>query len=196
MLAASIAVDRRLTIDDCEIKRKGVSYTIDTIEQIVKRYRPTGKPALLLGDDLARDFHKWRRAEDIACMTDIIVARRVSAASDTCPFPCKQLHNEVMEISSAEIRERIRNNGNWRFLVPAGARLIIEDRGLYGGAPRGEVAAPSDTLIARVEEAVRSAVSCSRFLHSRNTALLASDLCRRFGLEPRAGYRAHWPRHL
>jgi nicotinate-nucleotide adenylyltransferase len=190
MLAASINADMRLTIDDCEIKRKGVSYTIDTIEQIVKRYRPTGKPALLLGDDLARDFHKWRRAEDIARTTDVVVARRVSAVSDTFPFPCKQLHNEVMQVSSAEIRERIRNNGNWRFLVPSGARIIIEDRGLYGGAPHGVASTPSDALIARVEDAARSSVSCSRFLHSRNTALLASDLCRRFGLDPRAGYLA------
>jgi nicotinate-nucleotide adenylyltransferase len=190
MLAASIAADTRLTIDDCEIKRKGVSYTIDTIEQIVRRYRPTGKPALLMGDDIARDFHKWRRSEDIARIADLIVARRVPSMSDTFPFPCKQLHNEVMEVSSAEIRERIRNNGNWRFLVPAGARIIIADRGLYGGAPRGEAASPSDALIVRVEDAARSALSGSRFLHSRNTALLASDLCRRFGLDSRSGYLA------
>jgi nicotinate-nucleotide adenylyltransferase len=190
MLAASIAADTRLTIDDCEIKRKGISYTIDTIEEIVKRYRPTEKPALLLGDDLARDFHKWRSSETIARSVNIIVARRVLPVPDTFPFPCKQLHNDVMAVSSAEIRERIRNNGNWRFLVPTGARVIIEDRGLYGCAHRGEAASPSSALISRVEEAVRSAVSASRFFHCRNTALLASDLCRRFGLDPRTGYLA------
>jgi nicotinate-nucleotide adenylyltransferase len=92
------------------------------------------------------------------------------------------------------VRERIMAGGNWRYLVPRGARFIIEDRGLYncpsascaGGTP----AVLSNAVIARFEEIVRGMVSPSRFLHSRNTALLARDLCLRFGLDPRAGYLA------
>ncbi|MDR0876816.1 MAG: nicotinate-nicotinamide nucleotide adenylyltransferase, partial [Treponema sp.] len=38
MIAASIAGDPRLTFDDCEIKREGVSYTIDTVRDIIARY--------------------------------------------------------------------------------------------------------------------------------------------------------------
>jgi nicotinate-nucleotide adenylyltransferase len=190
MLAASIAGDSRLAIDDCELRRKGVSYTADTIADIVRRYRPTGKPALVLGDDLAQDFHKWRGTDEIVKSTDIIIARRRLSTDMPFPYPYTQLHNEVINISSAEIRERILNNGNWRYLVPHGARVIIEDRGLYRFPPRAFEDSPMLALLVRVEEAVRSLISQSRFIHSRAVAILCSDLCRRFGLDPRKGYLA------
>ncbi|MHB9293874.1 nicotinate-nucleotide adenylyltransferase [Hollandina sp. SP2] len=201
MLAASIPGDPRLTMDDCEIKRKGVSYTIDTIKDIRTRYRPEGKLGLILGDDLAGNFLSWRQASEIMPLVDIIIAHRVTPASESVPYPHKRLNNAIIEISSAVLRDRIQNQENWRYLVPAGARVIIEDRKLYGYIPpevRGTApgvpvisAAPSiGSLMSEVETAVRMAVSFSRFLHSRNTALLCWDLCIRFGLDPQRGYLA------
>jgi len=37
MLSASVSGDPRLAVDDCEIKRQGISYTVDTIKDIIKR---------------------------------------------------------------------------------------------------------------------------------------------------------------
>jgi nicotinate-nucleotide adenylyltransferase len=189
MLAASIAADPRLGLDDCELRREGVSYTIDTLAFLRERYGLIEKPGLILGDDLVRDFPRWRRAEEIAAGTDIIIARRISPAAAEFPYPCRRLGNEIMDISSAQIREGIRGGGAWRSLVPPGARYIIEDRRLYGFAP-GEGARISRETIAGVEQAVRVLAGPSRFLHSRNTALLAWDLCGRYGLDPDAGYLA------
>jgi nicotinate-nucleotide adenylyltransferase len=211
MLAASIAGDPRLTVDDCEIKREGVSYTIDTIEDIRERYRPEGKLGLILGDDLADSFHQWRRAGDIAKLTEIIIARRLFGAQNqkepsyqgvrSFPYPYTELDNEVMNVSSRLVREKIRQGENWRYLVPSGARDIIEDRGLFGLAagllsPAGQANDPGedpaimpDTIVA-IEMAARKLLSPSRFLHSRNTAVLAWDLCLRFKLDPRKGYLA------
>ncbi|MDR1955366.1 MAG: nicotinate (nicotinamide) nucleotide adenylyltransferase [Treponema sp.] len=190
MLAASIPGDPRLTLDDCEIRRKGVSYTIDTITDIIARYHPEGKPGLILGDDLAGSFLAWRNAADIMNQADIIIARRLAAPSESFPYPHKQLNNAIMDISSVVVRNRIRDQGNWRYLVPAGARLIIEDRSLYGYTPVGAGTPITGELISRVEATVRTEVSFSRFLHSRNTALLCWDLCLRFGLDPQKGYLA------
>jgi nicotinate-nucleotide adenylyltransferase len=209
MLAASVPGDPRLTVDGCEIRRGGVSYTIDTIADIRQRYRPEGKMGLIIGDDLAQTFSQWRRAEAVAAETDIIIARRESAKPAAFPYPCTPLNNAVMEISSASVRARIQNGGPWRSLVPPGARFIIEDRRLYGYTPpaRGEDAGNaaagglsgqvpaagtkvSRELIARVEAEVRSLVSPSRFLHSRNAALVAYDLCVQFGPDPDRGYLA------
>jgi nicotinate-nucleotide adenylyltransferase len=200
MLAASIPADPRLTVDDCEIRRAGVSYTVDTIADIEKRYGPTGKPGLILGDDLARGFPRWRKAGDIAAAADIIIAHRRSSEPVSFPYPFRQLDNDILDISSGMVRERIKEGKNWRYLVPQGARFIIEDRRLYGYAPLrtgGPVPDPGADLpflsgiaIARLEEMVRAMVNPPRFLHSRNTALLSHDLCIRFGLDPRAGYLA------
>ena len=196
MLAASIPADPRITLDDCEIRRQGVSYTIDTLGDIEKRYRPEGKPSLIIGDDLAGGFPQWREAHTIARRADIIIARRISAAPVPFPFPHTALNNEILELSSAEIRGRIKNQGAWRYLVPQGARLIIEDRRLYGidgDSPPPETrfpAPPAWSLIARVEAAVQAELSPGRFLHSRNAALLARDICARFGHDPAAAYLA------
>ncbi|MDR1586800.1 MAG: nicotinate (nicotinamide) nucleotide adenylyltransferase [Treponema sp.] len=192
MLAASIAGDPRLTIDDCEIRRKGISYTIDTLRDIIRRYLPDGKPGLIIGDDLAADFPDWHKSGEILELADIIVARRIHSGRISPPYPCRQITNEVMEVSSAMVRERIAGGGAWRYLTPAAVRLIIEDRGLYGFAasPAGARRDSVGKQILRVEEAARETLSPERFLHSRNTALLAWDICRRFGLDCRAAYLA------
>jgi nicotinate-nucleotide adenylyltransferase len=193
MLAASIPADPRLVIDDCEIRREGVSYTVDTLADIIRRYRPEGKPGLILGDDLARDFPKWKESAEITRLADIIVARRILSGELLYPYPNRQLKNEVMEVSSAMVRERIREGGNWRYLVPGGARFIIEDRGLYGPDPKGAASRggePGWEFIASMEDAVRRRLSPARFLHSRNVAVMTVDLCRIFGLDLKAGYLA------
>jgi nicotinate-nucleotide adenylyltransferase len=193
MLAAAIAGNPQFTIDDVEIRRKGISYTIDTIWEIISRYNPSEKPGLILGDDLAGDFPKWKKAEEISKLADIIIARRISAEEIMFPYPYKQLNNEIIELSSAQIRDRIQNRRAWRYLVPEGVRHIIEDRGLYGYIPPPPSPNPpkvSQALIASIEHTVHSMVSSSRFVHSRNTALLCWNLCVRFGLDPLTGYLA------
>ena len=203
MLIASIPGDPRLAVDDCEIRRQGVSFTVDTLADIIARYRPEGKPGLILGDDLAAAFDKWRSPAEIAEMADIIIAKRLAPSADSglakFPYPCRTLSNEIMNVSSQQVREKICRGENWRYLVPPGARYIIEDRKLYGftgsedvsGASAGEKGEESlaETIV-RIENEVRVVLSPSRFIHSRNTALLAWDLCCRFGLDPQKGYLA------
>ena len=188
MLAASIPGDPRLLIDDCEIRREGVSYTVDTLADVCRRYLPETKPALILGDDLARDFPRWKRYDEILSLADIVIARRTFPETGEYPYPCRQLRNEVMDVSSARVRDAIRQGKHWRYLVPAGARTIIEERGLYG-FPAG-VSASSPSLVVRMEAEARRTLSLSRFLHSRQVAVMTSDLCRIFGLDSRTGYLA------
>ena len=190
MLTTSIAGDPHLTIEDTEIKRKGISYTIDTIRDIINRYNPTGKPALILGDDLIYDFNKWRSAEEIARLTDIIIANRISTDGIDFPYPHKRLNNTIMEISSEYIREQIKNQGIWRYLVPQSACKIIEERRLYDYRPKYNQESVLETLVLKIENVVHNTVHTSRFVHSRNVALLSWDLCKRFGLDPLKGYLA------
>jgi nicotinate-nucleotide adenylyltransferase len=168
MLAASAPADPRFAVDDCEIRREGVSYTIDTITDIINRYHPEGKPGLILGDDLVEGFTGWRNCEEIAALTEIIIARRLSSKPVSFPYPCKQLDNAILDISSRNIRSRIQNGESWRYLVPEGARFIIGDRRLYGrkagrqgfaktaaGIQARPLNPPIKSEIARIENAVR-----------------------------------------
>ena len=206
MTAAAISGDFRYAIDNCEIKREGISYTINTIEDIIERYLPAGKPVLIIGDDLVGDFPKWRKYERILELAEIAVVRRFNSEAGVYSFPCIPIDNEMMDISSSKVRRKISEGSEWRSLVPSAVRVIIEDRRLYGyneklnenccavcpqSADSGDAKSEcTHEIIQRVEDAARRALSTDRFLHSRNTALAAVDLCRRFGLDPMAGYLA------
>ncbi len=187
MTAAAISGNPRLTLDDCEVRREGVSYTIDTVDYIDKKYRPEGKLGLIIGDDLAADFHKWRQAEELVTRTDIILAHRISRKEVPFRYPHKRLKNDIVELSSGDVRDSIKNKTNWHPLVPPGVRFIIEERGLY---EKRREPHPLAYLIAQVEDHVRRLLPFDRFLHSRNTALLSFDLCCRFGYDPYKGYLA------
>jgi nicotinate-nucleotide adenylyltransferase len=196
MIAASITADPRLSVDACEIKREGVSYTVDTVADIISRYNPDGKPGLIIGDDLAVEFPKWYRSGDILSMADIIIARRVHSGSPEISFPYTGITNDIMEISSGAVREKIASNSVWRYLVPDAARIIIEDRKLYGFSDptaNSPQVASVKSLIQRIENEARANLNQARYIHSRHTALLAWDLCCRFrkdypSLDPELGY--------
>jgi nicotinate-nucleotide adenylyltransferase len=188
MLVSSVPGDPRFVIDDCEIRREGVSYTVDTLADIIRRYLPEGKPGLILGDDLGRDLPKWKDFEKIISLSDIIIARRIFSQPGEYPYPCVQMQNDVMRISSAQVRELISGGKHWRSLVPPGARTVIEERGLYGYTAEAGTAGPAFTV--RLEEEARRRLSQPRFLHSRQVAVMARDLCLIFGLDGRAGYLA------
>jgi nicotinate-nucleotide adenylyltransferase len=191
MLASAICADSRIAIDDCEIRREGISYTIDTLQDIIARYSPSGKPFLIIGDDLAGDFPKWHDSEKILQTAEIVIARRINSSKVKYPFPHAILDNEVINISSQTVRQKISEGSDWRSLVPSGVRAVIEDRNLYGYHSERKRNEDCDSaLVLRIENEVRETISVTRFLHSRNTALLAQDLCRRFGLDPMAGYLA------
>ena len=217
MLAASIPGDPRFSIDDCEINREGISYTIDTLKDIIARYRPEGRPGLILGDDLVSDFHKWHKPDEIAEIADIIIARRLPpsespaspgsamppsaspgsatpASTENFAYPHKVLGNEVLNISSSMLRDKIAHNEEWRYLLPSGARYIIENRRLYGFNPvyQNEKNGKAHDLNAIVflENEARKILDTRRFFHSRNTAVLAWDLALRFGQDCRKAYIA------
>jgi nicotinate-nucleotide adenylyltransferase len=205
MLLAAISGNRRFTVDACEIRREGVSYTIDTLRDIKERYQFDGKPALIFGDDLAPTFPHWKDSADIAREADIIVASRFSSAQIPYPYQCAFLGNVIMDVSSASVRDMIQDGGDWRPLVPDGVRRIIEDRGLYGSACAGEdggqavepckagAAAFNSRgvdAVSYIEDEARGMMNLYRFIHSRNVALHSADLALRFGLDPDRAYLA------
>ena len=141
--------DKRFVIDDCELKRSGPSYTIDTVYDLEARYKGVldGKIGLIIGSDLAADFGKWKEPELLAEKTDIVLGRRplscVGTADfcsvgesyktgETFPWPHLKLHNEFYAVSSAAIRRIISEKKDWKSLVPGSVYDYIVERKLYG----------------------------------------------------------------
>ncbi|MFP4179803.1 MAG: nicotinate (nicotinamide) nucleotide adenylyltransferase [Spirochaetaceae bacterium] len=124
-------------VDSCEIQRGGVSYTIDTIDQINENYNVTGKPGLVIGDDLVDGFQKWKEWETLIEKVDLIVAHRSYREEVSCEFAHTYLNNLILPISSSDIRARVEKGLSFRYFVPESVFSYIEENKVYGTAESG-----------------------------------------------------------
>lgn len=132
MLEASIAGNTHFRASDCEIRRSGVSYTIDTIRHLVGGGFVEPKPFLVIGDDLVEGFGSWKESEAVAQETSILIVHRRFETRLLMPFPHRYIDNAIFPVSSSAVREKAASGGAWRYLVPEAARKIMEEHGLYG----------------------------------------------------------------
>ena len=134
MIRLAISDNPYFDVDTCELERKGVSYTIDTIYDLESRYQDKieGKIGLIIGDDLLSGFESWHLADALALRVRLIVGRRLSSVLPMeSKFPFSPLSNSILPISSSEIRQKIQNKKSWRYLVPNSVFQYIKDRNLY-----------------------------------------------------------------
>jgi nicotinate-nucleotide adenylyltransferase len=143
MLRLAVAGCDGLVVDDTELVRGGLSRTIDTLEVLVPRYGITGRPGLVIGDDLAAGFPAWKSAERLAGMVDLILARRTSERHAAFPWPHRVVMNPLIAVSSSDIRQRVAEGRSIRFLTPdpvvdyIAARRLYATADLAGGRERG-----------------------------------------------------------
>jgi nicotinate-nucleotide adenylyltransferase len=131
MLELACAGNPRFAVDDRELRRKGPSYTIDTVRSLSNDEGIEGQPGLLLGDDLVAGFGRWRESAALAREACIVIARRGGEESSG-QHDFLKASNRLIPISSSEVRERLASGRGIRYLVPEGVREYILEKGLYG----------------------------------------------------------------
>src|SRR5579872_3178745 len=119
-------------IDEQEIKRGGVSYTIDTVKDYTARF-PKADIYYLVGADHATLLPKWRAAEELARLVRFVVISRPGQAVTELPPPFRgqQLTGFPVAISSSEVRARARKKLPLEPLVPREVAEAIRNNGLY-----------------------------------------------------------------
>lgn len=120
-----------VVLETCELARDGISYSIDTVRYVLGHYSLTGRPALVLGDDLFETFDTWKDAGELSRMAELLVAHRRFAHQLSSPWPHRYLDNKLIDVSSTEIRTRVRRQLAWKALVPPAVAAYIETHHLY-----------------------------------------------------------------
>jgi len=133
MVRLAVADDANYTIDDTEIDRKGLSFTVDTLEQL-SRKNPGAKLFLLLGEDTLAGIDGWRNPGRIRELATLAVMRR--SGSEGPPVTAiaagvTTVSARRVDVSSTEIRERLRAGKSIKGFVPESVERFIEARGLY-----------------------------------------------------------------
>ncbi len=120
------------TVDDQEIKRGGVSYTIDTVRSVADAH-PNARLFYLVGADQAVLLPHWRQAEELAERLEFLVIPRPGEPVPVLPPPFRGqvLRGTPIQISSSLIRQRIAANQSAGHLLPPGVGEAIVNNRLY-----------------------------------------------------------------
>src|SRR4030042_5420933 len=76
MVKLSVKNTDNFFCSDIEIKRGGVSYTIDSIDELTKKYNYKGRFGIVFGDDLVSGLHTWKEIDRINKIADLICLKR------------------------------------------------------------------------------------------------------------------------
>jgi nicotinate-nucleotide adenylyltransferase len=117
---------------DFEIKKEGVSYTIDTLKFMQNKYDDI---ELIIGYDNLLEFSTWKDPDEILKMIKLVVLKRKvqnePVEKDKFFYASEIIETPTIEISATAIRERVRNNMPVNFLVPDAVMEYINHFNLY-----------------------------------------------------------------
>jgi nicotinate-nucleotide adenylyltransferase len=119
-------------IDEQEISRGGVSYTVETVRDYARRF-PGAALHCLIGADHVPKLTQWRAAEELARLAEFVVISRPGQAQAPLPEPFRGrvLKGFPLGVSSSEIRARLRAGLPIDALVPEPVAEALRNNRLY-----------------------------------------------------------------
>jgi nicotinate-nucleotide adenylyltransferase len=122
-----------LEVSTVEIDRSGPSVTADTLEALA---RPDRELFLLLGADAVANMPTWRRLEETRELCRLVIVTRAGerAAPPAPDWDVRHVTIPRLDISSSDLRERLREGRPIDGLVPPAVVREIRERRLYTAA--------------------------------------------------------------
>jgi len=147
LLRLALAGKTNCEIDDQEIRRGGVSYSIETVRDYARRF-PKVELFYLIGADNAAKLNEWREANELAKLTEFVALPRFVGSSGFSrsepsrplrdgtpnfppPFRGRTLKGFPLAVSSSEIRARVKAGLPIEPLVPPAVAQAIRAAKLY-----------------------------------------------------------------
>ncbi len=141
MLDFAVAGHPAFVIKDLELHREGPSYTVETLRQL-KTTHPDDEFFFIVGADSVRDLHTWREPETILEMVTVIGVNRPNISLPDLSELTHKFGETILskilwvtmpgiDISSTDIRNRIREKKSVRFMTPRAVEVYIHNNRLY-----------------------------------------------------------------
>ena len=156
MVKSAIDSNDKFKLSDCEIKRTGNTYSIDTVKLFKKQF-PDDELFFIMGMDSFRLFHKWKSYKDILELATLVVAPRTKTRSDNTQdgiidnedveddtyfeemclknpdATILRLHMDKIDISSTDLRNILKNKeyDKARNYIPSKTLEYIIKEGIY-----------------------------------------------------------------
>lgn len=125
-----------------EIERAGLTYTIDTLEQLMSVYKENTRLFFITGADVIPELLTWKDYRRLFSLCEFIAVLRPGYKKDEFMRKIEVLKSEyeakiytvnapLIGISSTTIRERVKDGKSIKYLVPEGVEEYIRSNGLY-----------------------------------------------------------------
>lgn len=145
MVKAAVDGNDNFEASRIELDRKGPSYMIDTLNAVQEAYGRDVRLNLIVGGDNIAQLKLWHKANEIFKTCRILVAPRVESYSHLVedlanggsgreivkPAEIELIRCPLVQISSSQIRNRIREGKTVRYMVPASVYEILAAHGYY-----------------------------------------------------------------
>jgi len=124
----------RFEVSRIELDRSGTSFTKDTLRELLEIY-PDSKLFYIIGSDAVAEFSTWRQPELVVKLAKLLVVKRsgfdLTRLDESFRKNVEIVAVSESDVSSTEIRERIRRGLPIANLVPPKVEEYIREKGLY-----------------------------------------------------------------
>lgn len=128
-------------VSDIEMRRKGPSYTIDTVYELIKAYENDTEFYFITGADAVQELPTWDRIEELLNICQFVAATRQGCIPDVDAIKKhfgtlgeKRIHRLAtpeLEISSTDIRNRLKKGYSIKYILPEAVEQYIRKEHLY-----------------------------------------------------------------
>jgi nicotinate-nucleotide adenylyltransferase len=132
MMKLAVSGRKEFKVSTIELRRRGISYTIDTLKAFKRRF-PKAELVLIIGADNLAQFNSWKSPKTILQLASLAVYKRngFSLSLKDSAIDFILLKGRMLRVSSTEIRNRIEIGFSIRALVPNPIVLYIKRHSLY-----------------------------------------------------------------
>jgi nicotinate-nucleotide adenylyltransferase len=134
MVKAATEWDTRFEVSDFELRKGGVSFTIDSARHFKSLY-PNDQLYWVIGGDQLPQLHLWKDIGELAKLVEFIFLERPGYPVRAAPnIPGLRLHRcdgHLLAINSTELRDRTRRSLSLDYFIPHKAIVYIRSKGLY-----------------------------------------------------------------
>jgi nicotinate-nucleotide adenylyltransferase len=144
MVRLAIQEEALFELSDFDMTREGPSYTIDTVAHFRQKLSPDVELHWIIGADSLAELSTWHRASELVDSCRIITAVRPGSTDiewqqlgallteeQIARLKAGVVQSPMIDISSTDIRERVRHGQSVRYLVPDQVRRYIDKHSLY-----------------------------------------------------------------
>jgi nicotinate-nucleotide adenylyltransferase len=131
MLKLAIHGNKKFKISDMEIRRRGRSYSVETLRRLRKKYGQKAELFFITGSDSLKELDKWKNLLEILRLCRFVVAERPGFKIKNPPKAFVALKINAKNISATDIRNRIKTNKPLGQLIPSLVKAYVYSKDVY-----------------------------------------------------------------